>query len=165
MRFTKIKFNGEEVNLEWREAFEDGDEKVTTLKSDEAPARPFNTAMQAFGQLVCTLCSLPDIYLQDMMIRGINIRHSDRGRGLIITGAKPVEHTGSPFVVNTPYLLEQQRDEDGNIPEGQEENEFKTALFQAVDRLAAEAESYLAGHRAQGRLFGTVTEDQEATPA
>ena len=143
MKFTKIKFDGETVTLEWQELLFEDDRKTTTFESKEDPEPGLNRALQALAPLVLRMIEAPEDW--GALVKGVSVKHPGDQRGLVVTAVREIEATNSPFVVNTPYLLES--------GEGEETAPLAAKVFKALDALEKQAARYIAGHRAQGSLF------------
>ncbi len=147
MQFTKIRYDGSNVELTWEEA--DGEETRTTkLFSTDPPKKPFQEALNAFLPNVLELLELSEQYGQDMSVRSVSVQHKRGGsEGLVVSCVKSLPETNAPFVLHTPYLLLLEDEADSVV----------ASMDEALSDLRQQAQRYLDGDRAQGNLF----QDQE----
>ena len=155
-QFTKIKFDGSKVRLEYQVTRKDGgvpDEHVVVC-SDQ-PDRAFPLALAALALDVVGICELSDSDETKLLVRGVSMSYTDGIRGACITALKSLKTSNAPLVLNTPHLPEKPYGE-GDGPT------LDSSTVSRIDALVVEAERYLAGERAQGKLFTPDTEQAVA---
>lgn len=148
LRFTKIKYDGQKVRLEYQRLRADGgDPDAFSLQASDKPTRAFVEALEALAQDVVTIAELAERDRARITVRGVTITWTNDILGAVITALKALQTADAPLILNTPHLPSQPYHEAGGgllLPES------------TVGRLQAlmhEAERYLAGERAQGALF------------
>jgi len=156
--FTKIKYDGKNVVLAWAEGDVDTSEEYT-LKCDDAPHGDFTKALNTFAGHVAELCELPKPWGSDLDVRGVSISHTQGIMGAVITALKPLEMSQSPLVVNTPHKPSEPYSE-GDPNAG--DYCLSTECTEAIAVLCVEAEAYLKGKRAQGKLFKEKEQEEAA---
>jgi hypothetical protein len=161
MRFSKIKYNGEKVELEWTIREEDGTETGCHLVSREKPMPPFRTAMEAFVPLVAKLLGWTANYAKEgMYVTGLSINTEDAkkggARGLIVSGRKDLEGARAPFFFNTPHLREAPPESEKGTP-GLYGQEWAVAL----EEVEKQATLYQKGEREQTEMFSGDEETDE----
>lgn len=145
-RFTKIKFDGSKVRLEYQITKKDGTPDEYVISSSDQPDRAFPTALAALAADVAGICELPDTDQAKLSVRGVTLTYTNGIRGACITALKSLKTADAPLVLNTPHLPES--------PYG--DNDAPTLALETIERLdvlVAEAARYLAGERAQARLI------------
>jgi hypothetical protein len=143
-RFTKIKFDGAKVRLEYSVTRPGGgDPDEFALQCSDKPLPEFLTAMQALNQDVLDLCEFRRSDASKMRIRGVSLAYREGILGVVITALREVITADAPVIINTPYLPE--RASSGCV--------LPAATVRRVRALHVEAERYLAGEREQGSLF------------
>lgn len=149
MRFTKIKWNGEKVELRWTtHSGETLDTIEHKLVSYDPPEPEMEEAFAAFVSPVLDILELPEMYGKDLRVTGASVNwggESDR-MGVVLTCLKDLAETNAPLVLNTPHLKEEDP-EDGNA------GQMPQKMVRMVDELQSRAARYVNGHRAQGELF------------
>ncbi len=146
-RFTKIRFDGRKVLLEYEVTRPGGGEPDEFLvHSSDPPLGSFVAALRALVEDVCFICEFPVSEASRFTVRGVTLTHDD-GLGAVITALKALETADVPLVVNSPHLPAKARESD---PGG-----FCLPAWtvRRVLALVEEAERYLRGDRAQGSLF------------
>ena len=147
MNFTKIKYNGDVVELEWGKERDDGSEVSTRFKCFDAPLEDFKKAMIAFRALVAHITDLPGEWVTDLAITGLSINtEKDGRRGLVITAMKKLPTANSPLILNTPHLREL-------VDEPPGPGFFVDGMDRAIERAEKAATEYLKGKREQVELF------------
>lgn len=161
MRFTKIKFNGFQVQLTWIEKKGSSGEVESTLKSYERPDPELGNAMRAFVPIVFDLLDLlRGDWEVDFLVTGLSINEEDDGRkGLVITCLKKLEKANAPLVLNTPHLREPVEDE-----EFERTGYFTDGMLEALERAEKAARGYVEGKREQGDLFEAKQSEKEPEP-
>lgn len=148
-RFTKIKYDGSKVRLEYeltRPRGGDPDEFVYVCSDRPLPSFP--EALQALDVDVCHICEFPSSEAAKLAVRGVSIGYEDDVPGLCITALRSVMTANSPLILNTPYLPERPRTSD---PSGYR---LPHETVRRLKKVIAEANRYLDGERAptQGKL-------------
>lgn len=141
-QFTKIAFNPttEVVTLEHQENRTDGEANKFVAEMREPPHEDFLRAFKKLAGHVITLCELKGIDPSEVEVRSVTLRHKDDRLGATITGVRKLEKSNSPLVLHTPLKW---------TPQGAENEDTSLCLSdfaaECLDKLAAEAENYLAG--------------------
>ncbi len=145
MQFDKIRFDGANVELEWKEPLQGGGERdVSDRGKDPTPA--FKAALHAFRGYVVWVHSWPEEILERVEVRGVTIkRPDDAPRGIVVTATlKCPRARNSTSTVNTPYLAEPPAgfagERTGFLPE---------MIGVLVDDLENEASLYQSGERGE----------------
>lgn len=151
MRFTKIKYDGAVVELQWTTKLDGGGEVAHSLKSYDAPSPEFVAAMKAFCPEVLELLELDSAGWDDeLTVSGLSINEEEDGRiGLVCTCRRALRIANAPLILNTPHLRERM-DEEG------ESGFLPDQLLLLIGRLETQAQLYLKGKRAQGDLFDAL---------
>ena len=95
MEFTKIKYNGTQVELHIKANTslpEDKEERVFTSK--DAPMPSFQKCFDDLKIHVEEICELPEGYMTDSKIHTVNISYQDSGNTAIISCTKTLETVG-----------------------------------------------------------------------
>jgi hypothetical protein len=152
MRFQKIKYNGEQVELRWVTKKPNLDEESHRLTSFQRPDVDLQKAMRAFVPLVFTLLELPQSYDQAFLVRGLTIieEESDGRLGLVITCQKKLEHANAPAIINTPYMREAVGADRGP-------GFFLPGTMAAIEDAELAAARFVKGERFQKDLFTSST--------
>jgi hypothetical protein len=148
MRFTKIKYDGKQVELAWSEK-KKSTEIIHTLSSKEQPDKELPEALNAFAEFVERLCEVPKAWMRTVKVTSIsvNVEEKDGRLGLVITSQKKIADANSPLVINTPHLRQA-------IKLGEEgPGFFLYAMEEAIDRADRAAQGFAAGKRAAPSLF------------
>jgi len=154
LRFTKIRYDGETVELEFEE--KSGKDYITsTLRSKSAPDPEFEATLSAMKPELLKILQLDRKYGEDVTVRSVAIKYAkDERSGIVITATKPLRLLNAPFVINSPHLPEP--NEDGSA------GGMSSDLVRLLNRLEELAEHYKAGERAQGEMFDN--EDEKPQP-
>lgn len=146
--FTKIKYDGSKVRIEYQLPKKDAEPDEFTMFSCDRPAPEFDMALQALVQDVIAICELSPSDAIKLKVRGVSLSHTNDILGVCVTALKSLKTSNAPLVLNTPHLPESSYsgDDDGSpvMPDG---------MFFRIHTLALEAERYLNGDRAQPSLF------------
>lgn len=144
-RYTKIKHK-DRVELQWEEGAQEKTAITHALSSVERPAPSYIEAFRGLIRPILKLLQLPDDYAEGLRVTGVSFTHEEeRGRGVVVTALKTLDNASAPLVLNTPYLPESSENDEPTVP---------VELANALDVLCDAAESYMAGEREQGSLFG-----------
>lgn len=159
--FTKIKFDGSKVRIEYEvERKDGGDADEYAMHSADKPLPDFDLALQALAVDVVTICELMPSDVQVLTVRGVTLTHTNGILGACITALKTLKSSNAPLVINTPHLpMEPYSDGDEMAPT------MPSGMATRLAAVEAEAQRYLEGQRAQASLFaGTKDEllDQAA---
>ncbi len=147
LRFTKIKFDGAKVRLEYERLRKSGDPDEFVLYSADAPTPEFQAVIQALAVDVVSICELIPSDTERMQVRGVTLSHTNDVMGVVITALKSVSMANSPLVLNTPHLPETSYSDDDSAPT------WPTGMGERIAALEVQASLYLNGTRAQGDLF------------
>lgn len=155
MDIRKLRTGKGGVRVEWiaREGPAGQNEHAHSLTAAD-PAHPdLLEALRGLRPLVCRLLELPETW-PDFTVSGLTVSvQKGEARGLIVHGQKSLAASGRPFNVVTPLLVE---------AEDVEADDLLVEFFEALDRVAREAEAYVKGKRAQGELFPPAGETDAA---
>lgn len=146
-RFTKIKFDGSKVRIEYEVTRGPGDPDAFSVQCADMPAPEFSAALADLAQDVATICELGADSLPTLRVRGVTFTWSSGVMGACITALKTLKSANAPLVLNTPHLPEEAYGGDDASPT------LDTATCRRLRALMAEAERYLNGDRAQGSLL------------
>lgn len=155
MNITKIKYDGEKVEISWKDVGVGGTETTHTQTSRQTPSPRFVAALHAFVPIVVDLLRLPEGYEIGLRVQSLSINYEegDGREGLVVTSLKDLKDTfNAPLVLNTPHLRQVVDDEEDGRS-GFLTSELSSAL--AVARGAAER--FLDGERAQVDAFANAT--------
>lgn len=151
MKFSKIKWDGACVELQWTSKLDGAGEITHALKSYDTPRPEFVEAMRAMVPHVLEVLELEAADWDDTLtVSGLSINQEDDGRrGLVCTCRRALDIANAPLIINTPHLREFMDDEQlkGFIPDD---------MLRAVEQVEREAALYLKGKRAQGDLFDAL---------
>ncbi|HEX8030314.1 MAG TPA: hypothetical protein VF491_17690 [Vicinamibacterales bacterium] len=156
-RFTKIKYDGSKVRLEYEVVREAGDPDEFTLFCADPPAREFAEAIAALADDVIAICELSPSDVTKVRVRGVTLTYSHDVLGACITALKTLKTADAPLVINTPHLPE--------VPYSEGNDAAPTLAGGTVARLHAlidQAERYLNGDRAQGSLLAELQPPTES---
>lgn len=153
MLFTKIKWDGNKVELKW-ETNPNDDTVTHELTSYDPPEPEFEEALQELIPDVLALLELPEGYGEDMDVTGLSISYSgDSDRmGVVVTCQKELTDANSPLVLNTPHMKEED-------PEDPNPGQMTRRMKKRVEGVQGRASRYVNGFRSQQDLFG---EDEPA---
>lgn len=154
-RFTKIKYDGLKVRIEYEVEREGSEPDEYSLFSADAPATSFQAALTALREDVIAICELPAEQIDKLHIRGVSLSHTNGILGACITALKSVETANAPLVLNTPHLPSAPYSDN---PEPVLSPETRERLV----LLMAEAQKYVDGERAQANLFSDVKSPEDA---
>ena len=147
-RFTKIRFDGQKVRLEYQVTRpRGGDPDEFVVCSSDLPLPTFNEALQALVTDVCHICEFPQSEAAKFAVRGVSLSYQDGELAAVITALRGLLTASSPLVINSPSLAETARATDPvgfRLPP-------RTVL--RLRTVICEAERYLQGERSQGSLF------------
>ena len=154
MDITKLKDDGEKVEVRWRrEAF--GTEEPTVIESKmvsrDRPAQELIDALQAFRDRALDMAGLPKDpdWREGVQVTGVSVSYEEDGRrGLVVTMQRPSAYTNAPLVLNMPHAREELIGDDQEIA-----GALPGEMSRMIDRLAKAAQAYVQGHRAQGDML------------
>jgi hypothetical protein len=150
IRFTKIKFDGSKVRIEYENKREDQAQwDEFSLQSADRPVPEFIEALHALRQDVVSICELAETDETKLDVRGVTITHTNDIMGLCITALKALKTTQAPLVLNTPHLPEESYS-DTPCPVLDEQTVARLGV------LIRAAERYVDGERAQGDLLAAA---------
>lgn len=163
MDFTKIKFDGSKVRIEYQvERKDGGDADEYAMHSADKPLPEFDSALQALASDVVTICELVSSDVERLKVRGVTLTHTNGILGACITALKTLKSSNAPLVINTPHLpMEPYSDGDDQAPT------MPSGMAERLAALEVQADRYLAGERAQASLFEAkepVTVEVELRP-
>lgn len=159
LRFTKIKYDGSKVRLEYEKVRKDGDPDEFVLHSSDKPDPAFDAALQALAVDVVTICELIPSDTERLKVRGVTLTHTNDILGVVVTALKTLNTSNAPMVINTPHLPSE------SYSDNEDEPTTPTGMWERLVVLEAEALRYLNGERAQGDLFAEATSESEPAVA
>jgi len=141
MKFTKIKYANEEVELVYTETGDDNSVAITQ-KSTQEPTPQFQKAFRDLHKHVPGLTDMPEKYLASAEVTSVHLSYDKDGqRSLVSLSVKrPVKKSNSPLVFTTPNLSENELTADDPI-------------FTDIDKLCRLARGYVNGERSQTVMF------------
>lgn len=143
MRFTKIKFDGQKVRLEYEVTRpRGGDPDEFAYASNDRPRPEFVAALQALVVDVCSICEFPASEAPKFTVRGVSLGYTDDVLGACITALRALMTADTPLCINSPFLPETPRSSD---PSGYR---LPVGTVRRLRGLLTEAERYLEGERA-----------------
>lgn len=153
MRFNKIKLSKDaRYRFEYEVERNDGEERDEFACSSKDRPRPeFLTTLDKLKPFVVKICELPASYESKIAVRGVSFSYGGDSEtmGATITSVMALENSTGPLILNTPHKTEAFYSEHGDdrqlLPEG---------CVEVLNDLCDEAELYVRGERAQGRLNG-----------
>ncbi len=165
-RFTKIKYDGKTVFLQYQQgpAFKD----EYSMKCRELPRPEFAEALKALAPEVLYLCELATAYLNRIKVRSVSLNYGGKGEtmGATITSQMDLYNSNCPLNLNTPnkpvepYNTDCEYDDD-TLAKMCLRGECVDKLEDLID----EANKYVDGQRAQGSLFDNVDGKESNTAA
>jgi hypothetical protein len=152
MKFTKIKHNGTETELEYFEQNEKGTIHENTVKSKEAPDVALPNAFKAFVPLIAVACDLPEKWEQGVTVTQLSfstehVKGRPPRRGVIVTFQYKPDAFLSRMTCNTPLLKEAIDEEDGD--EETKAGIIPKAWAEPIAALEAAAARFMVGDRLQ----------------
>jgi hypothetical protein len=157
MRFTKIKYDGKQVELAWSEK-KKSTEIIHTLSSKEQPDKELGDSLSAFADFVERICQLPHAWMANVRVTSIsvNVEEKDGRLGLVITSQKKLIDANSPLVINTPHLRQALKlGEEGP-------GFFLVAMEDAIERAESAALGFVQGKRMQASFFDPAASKTES---
>lgn len=141
MRFKKIKFANEEVELVYSESSDD-DSLEIVRKCKQEPTPEFQAALKALHRHVPRLTDLPEKYLATAEVTSLHLSYDKDGdrSAVSISVKRPVKLSNSPLVFTTPNF-------------GENETTAGDKLFDDIDTLCRHARGYVNGERSQVAMF------------
>lgn len=138
---SRVSCDGKRVIVRYNE----GDNEFEVSSKDK-PLPEFLASLQALGKHVGKICELPAEYTADLVVRGVTVTYTKDAIGAVITAAKKVTTSNSPFMIHTPHTSEAKGEkQDGPV--------LGAKTVEALETLATQALAYVDGKRAQGELF------------
>jgi hypothetical protein len=158
MKFTKIKYDGHAVTLEYQNDIESPEgKKIATVESKfRSTEKPLPSFKEALDDLKDEVEAILDGVLlfgacEKAKIRGVSLSWSNDIMGAVITALIPVKTANSPMTVNTPHLPEKDYNPNGDAPT------LPIVCVNKLKRLIAEAERFFNGEREKEQeLFGEI---------
>lgn len=154
-RFTKIKYDGAKVRIEYEVEREGKEPDEYSLFSGDAPTTAFQAALGELRQDVIAICELPLEQIDKLHIRCVSVSHTNGIMGACITALKSVQTANAPLVLNTPHLPSAPYSDNP-------EPLLPAETCERIRALMAEAQKYIDGERAQGDLFADVATPEQA---
>lgn len=154
-QMQKIYFDGKKVVVEYVVIGDKGQRDEHKVTCQDIPKASFIAAIEALRPVALELVEAPPEW--DIEVRGVSLRWTtpDQGEptfGCVIKSVRPLETSGRPLVLNTPYKAEQV---DGDGEDAPSEYCLSPEQAAVVGDLVNEAWAYIDGDRAQGTLpFG-----------
>ena len=152
-QIEKVKWDGKRVQIKY--SLTDGtDDGVFTLDCTEAPRPAFCNALSGLGKHVAVICDMPSDWGKNLIVRGVSFSWRNDIMGATITALKPLSARLAPLVINTPHAPESPYGSAGEDDSSGDSCLLTPALTKALGKLLDEANQYVDGKRAQGKLFG-----------
>lgn len=152
MRFNKIKVSKDgRYRFEYEVTKNDGENDEFTYSSKDKARPEFPATLDKLKPFVREICELPASYESKIQVRGVSFSYGGDSEvmGATITSVMTLEKSTAPLILNTPHKTEAFYSEHGDdrqlLPEG---------CVEVLNDLCDEAELYIKGERAQGRLNG-----------
>jgi len=147
IRFTRIKFDGSRVRLEYQVIRPGGgDPDEYSLHCADLPLVAFREAVRALVDDVCVICEFPSSEASKVKVLGCSLTYKDGVLGAVLTATKDLMTCPAPLILNTPHLPEKPYGDGGGAV-------LPANTVRRVRALCVEAERYLDGDREQGSLF------------
>lgn len=145
-RFTKVKFDGSKVRLEYQVTRPGGgDPDEFALQCSDLPLQEFVYALRALIPDVLDICEFPLSEASKISMRGVSLAYKDGVMGCVLTALRELASCDAPLILNSPYLPEKASSDSGGC--------LQSATVHRIRALCVEAERYLNGERLQGTLF------------
>jgi hypothetical protein len=146
-RFTKIKFDGSKVRLEYEVIRPGGgDPDEYSLLCADLPLVDFRNALRALVDDICVICEFPSSETPKVKVLGCSLTYKDGVLGAVLTATKDLMISPAPLILNTPHLPEKPYSDSGG-------SVLPANTVRRVRALCVEAQRYLDGDREQGSLF------------
>lgn len=137
MKLRKLKLtNDARVLVEYLTERAHGGEDQHGIASLDPPRPELHSALAQLVPHVLRICELPVEYGDELAVTGVSCSYGETGEGVTITARRALQRCTAPLVLNTPHVL---------LDDWAE-------LGACMRVLAAEAERYVQGERAQGEL-------------
>lgn len=149
-RIAKVKMTKDgQIIIVHVEKHGEFNEKEIIFKSFDAPHEDFTNALSALTAHARAILQLPKDWKEgEMRVTGVSWSMSDDGiQGAVITGQASLDTADAPFNFNTPHLPFEQYSDSGNSPT------MSVLAIEALEKLQAQAEEFMAGKRQQQDLF------------
>lgn len=148
MRFTKIRWDGHRVTIEYIRGRSDDEENPAdefAFSCADEPSRAFKDALAALGKDLNVICEFnPPARIT---VRSVSLTWKNDVMGAVLSGLKHLTTTNGPLVLNTPHLPAEKYGPNAGgplMPDGMRER---------LSVLLEEAGRYvLGGSREQNRL-------------
>lgn len=142
-RITKIKLNKGKWCISW-EIFnpDTANWDGYALTSKDKAREELVNRMKVMCNHVVDICELPESSIKKVGISGVTVTYKDGNRYLVITGAKMLEKSKAPLIINTPARPEM-AEEDGDPSYCMSDE-----LIDDLAALEEEAWKYINGDRA-----------------
>lgn len=147
--FTKIKYDGSKVRIEYEvERKDGGDADEYAMHSGDRPRPEFDQALQALTVDVVTICELIPSDVDRLKVRGVTLTHTNGILGACVTALKELKGSNAPLVINTPHLPESPYSDGDDLSPV-----MPSGMAARLEAVMMEGERYLDGERAQSTLF------------
>jgi hypothetical protein len=149
MQFTKIKYDGAQVELHIKSNTSNVDDKeIREFSSKDIPLPSFKQCFDDLKPYVEEILSLQTGYMLDSNITSVSISYKENLEYIIITCTKKLDDIGRSFNFNTPLLPKYYIIDSPSLPEG---------CSKVIDKLISEAKSFYDGIRQEEHnLFNGV---------
>lgn len=144
MRIIKLKIkNGVYIEFQKKNSQEQWDD--FSMNCADAPRPELIRALQKLAPFMAELCELPLDFKSKIQVKGISFSYSGSPEvmGAVISGAMKLYNSHGVLNLNTPHKVEEGKDPAQLLPEG---------CYCILDEVIEEAELYIEGSRAQGKL-------------
>jgi len=153
MQFTRVKYKGGKVHLEWiieREGGGEPDEYL--LKCGDTPTPEFKAAWEALASAIVREAELPVEMAATITPIGLSVSYyADDRWGACMSGLRALNHSNAPLVINTPH-------KPAEPTEGNPDDAcvLWESSIRAISDVLSRAKEYVEGERAQQPLFEPV---------
>jgi len=161
-QIRKVKYRHGTVTIVYEVLRDDEGQDKYTMECSEQPTPAFHAALRDLKGHVAVWVDQPVAWGRDLEIVGVTFTWARDVMGAVVTAIKPVEC--GAWCVNTPHLPAVASSDTAPCLDG--------ACFRALEQVITQAERYIDGDRAQGRLpldaridpdTGEVIEPDKAT--
>lgn len=143
MDINKIRIGEGKLTIDYRNKVGETTQD-TEITSTERALPSFYDTINLLCPHVVKMCELPDGWKENISIVSVTFKRDDDLFGVTITAAKTIRASNSPFLIHTPFATEKSPESEASgIP---------AAMLRTLRQLEKEAEKFVQGHRAQGKL-------------
>lgn len=160
MELRSLKITKKGVNVGWVEQTKDKSDREVIHRGKQPAHSDLLDLLKGLRAPVLRMLGLSSEWGADLEIRKVAVSEQKGGRGLVISGTKPISGM-TPLNVSTPLLHE-----PGEDAEEDESNPSPVAkVFELLDQIGSEADLYVDGKCAQLELSPAEEAANEAVGA